>query len=108
VPKIFIPRENGITLNIYVQAGATKTSFSGVYNNRFKLKVAAKAVDGEANQAVCELVANSFSVAKRNVKIIRGTTSREKTVQIEGVPTQLVTTVGQILATFPDALEGKE
>ncbi len=105
MPKILIPRENGITLNIYVQAGANKTSFSGVHNDRLKLKVTANAIDGEANQAVCEFVANSFSVAKSSIRIVRGMASREKTIQIEGAPSQLVTTVGQILATFPDTPE---
>jgi uncharacterized protein len=103
VPKIFIARENGVTLNIYVQAGASKTGFAGIYNGRLKLKVAAKAIDGEANQAVCDLIANSFSLARGKISIIRGASAREKTVQVEGSPNQLVTTVGQILATLPDA-----
>jgi uncharacterized protein (TIGR00251 family) len=105
VPKIYVAHPDGITLNIYVQASAYKTSFAGAYNNRLKLKVSGKAVDGEANQAVLELIANSFSVPKGSVSIVRGSTAREKTIQIAGTPAQLVLTVGQILANCPDAPE---
>jgi uncharacterized protein (TIGR00251 family) len=39
--------------------------------------------DGKANQAVIKLLAEHFSVAKSQIKIIRGETSRDKVIQIQ-------------------------
>jgi len=39
---------------------------------------------GKANEAVIKLLAKHFKVAKSKVKIVRGLTSRNKVVEIEG------------------------
>ncbi len=39
---------------------------------------------GEANQRVCELVAVHYRVETKDVRIIRGTTSPNKTLRING------------------------
>ena len=39
---------------------------------------------GKANEAVIKLLAKHFNVAKSKVKILRGLTSRNKVVEIEG------------------------
>jgi uncharacterized protein (TIGR00251 family) len=44
--------------------------------------VHAAPADGEANKAVCELLAEALKVPKSTISIIRGETSREKTVDI--------------------------
>lgn len=41
-----------------------------------------RAVDGHANEAVIELLAKHFDVAKSCVEIIRGHTARTKTIRI--------------------------
>ncbi|MFZ5341499.1 MAG: DUF167 domain-containing protein [Patescibacteria group bacterium] len=47
------------------------------------MKISAKPVDGEANKALIEFLAQHFDIPRRNVKIISGFTSREKLVEIE-------------------------
>ena len=42
-----------------------------------------RAVDGQANVAVTELLAKHFGVAKSRVEILRGHASRTKTVRID-------------------------
>ena len=41
-----------------------------------------KAVDGKANEAVIKILADHFDVAKTRVKIIRGLSSKTKTIEI--------------------------
>lgn len=43
------------------------------------------AIDGKANKAVIELVADYYEVPKSCVEIIRGHTSKTKTIQVHGV-----------------------
>lgn len=43
----------------------------------------AKAHDNEANEKVIEIIANEFSVGKSKVKIVRGTTNKNKIVEVD-------------------------
>lgn len=49
-----------------------------------KAKVNQPPVDGRANQALIELLADYFAVKKNRVAIIAGATSRNKIVEVEG------------------------
>ena len=53
-------------------------------------RVAARAVDGAANDALTRLLAAWLGVASGRVAIIRGTTSRTKLVEVEGIDAGLV------------------
>ena len=53
-------------------------------------RVAARAVDGAANDALIRLLAASLGVGPGRVAIVRGTTSRAKLVEVEGVDAALV------------------
>jgi uncharacterized protein len=50
---------------------------------RIKLRLAARAVDGKANEALIEFLAAHYGVAKRNVHIVAGLKSRQKRVRID-------------------------
>jgi uncharacterized protein YggU (UPF0235/DUF167 family) len=47
--------------------------------------VTATPVDGQANQAVCELVARFLGVSKSRVWLVRGIRSRDKTLAVDGM-----------------------
>lgn len=53
-------------------------------NGGLTLFVRAKAVDGAANKAVIALLAKHYGVAKSQVTIMRGNTSRHKVVEVNG------------------------
>jgi uncharacterized protein (TIGR00251 family) len=48
----------------------------------YKIRTTAKPKDGEANEAVIEIIAKHFKVAKRDVQIVKGLNSRVKVVEI--------------------------
>jgi uncharacterized protein YggU (UPF0235/DUF167 family) len=50
-----------------------------------KARVRAAPEDGKANAALIALIAKTLSVAKSNVSVVRGATSRMKVLEIEGV-----------------------
>ncbi len=50
-----------------------------------KVWLTAAPTDGQANAALCEFVADVVGVAKSRVTVIRGLTSRQKLLRIEGV-----------------------
>jgi hypothetical protein len=49
---------------------------------RVKVYLTAPPVDGKANQALVEYLAEHYAVKRSAVKIIRGKTGREKVVEI--------------------------
>ena len=71
-------------LDLHVQPGARTTGFAGQHGERIKLKLAAPAVDGKANDALIAFLAAHYKVAKRDVRIVAGLRSRRKRVVIEG------------------------
>ncbi len=50
-----------------------------------KVQLTAPPVDGAANEALRAFVAKAVGVSRAAVSIVRGETSRQKTVRIEGV-----------------------
>jgi len=71
-------------LELHVQPGAARTQVAGVHDGRLKVRVAARATDGQANAALVEFIAAQLGAAKRRVHIDAGTTSRRKRVQVVG------------------------
>jgi len=48
-------------------------------------RVAAPPVDGRANAALCKLLAGAAGLPASRVSVVRGLTSRDKTVRFEGI-----------------------
>jgi len=75
----------GAELDLLVQPRASRTRVVGEHDGRLKLQLAAPPVDGEANAALVEFVAEALGVRKSDVAIVRGDTGRRKTVRVAGV-----------------------
>ena len=74
--------DGSVTLTIHAQPGAKKTEVAGVHNAALKIRLAAPAVEGRANDALVAFLAESFGVPRRNVTLVRGETGRRKTLRI--------------------------
>ena len=49
------------------------------------VRVTAPPVDGKANAALCAFVAERAGVPRSRVQVVRGMTSRDKVVRVDGV-----------------------
>jgi uncharacterized protein len=49
------------------------------------VRVAAPPVDGRANDALCRVLAKALGVAPSRVSVVRGQTSRDKVVRVDGL-----------------------
>jgi uncharacterized protein YggU (UPF0235/DUF167 family) len=75
-----------------VKPGASRTRVGGRYEGTgdgvggpaLVVSVAARAVEGQATKAVLEAVAAAFGVRRSAVTLVRGATSRDKLVAVEG------------------------
>jgi uncharacterized protein (TIGR00251 family) len=57
----------------------------GRHGSGWKVRVAAAPEDGKANDAVVRLLADTLSLPARDVRIVSGRSSRDKTVALEGM-----------------------
>jgi uncharacterized protein (TIGR00251 family) len=74
--------DGSITLTIHAQPGARRTEVAGVHGAALKIRLAATAVEGRANDALTAFLATSFGVPRRNVTLVRGKAGRRKTLRI--------------------------
>jgi uncharacterized protein (TIGR00251 family) len=56
-----------------------------VHGDALKVRLTAPPVEGAANDALIELLADELDVARRSIRIVAGATSRTKTVEIDGI-----------------------
>lgn len=71
-------------LELHVQPGARRTEIAGLHGGRLKIRLAARAVEGSANRALIEFLAEALGAARRDVMIEAGAASRQKRVVVLG------------------------
>jgi len=67
---------------------ARANEISGERNGVLLVRVTAPPVDGRANAALCRLIAKRARVGVRRVSVVRGASSREKVVRVEGISSE--------------------
>ena len=66
-----------------------------------KASVGAPPEDGRANEALLRLLAAQWRIARRNLTIVAGAKSRNKSVHVAGDPAALLARLGAALAELP-------
>ena len=72
-------------LQLRVSPGAKRSAIVGRHGAAWKVRVSAPPEDGKANAAVVKLLADTLSLRERDVQIVSGHASRDKTVALAGV-----------------------
>ena len=72
-------------LRIRVIPNAKKTEFAGYRENELVLRLSAPAVEGKANKAAVEFLAQFFGVPRSAILLTAGERSRHKIFQIVGL-----------------------
>lgn len=84
-PATFLRETAGGTLlSVKLQPRASKNEICAPIGDELKIKVTAPPVDAAANQALVEFLADKLDCSRGKVELIRGQTSRHKTILIHG------------------------
>ena len=75
---------SSLRLNVHVHPGSKHPGVGGTHDGDLIVRVRERAVDGAATEAVVRAVAGAFNVPARTVSVVRGLTSRNKTLEISG------------------------
>ncbi len=81
--------ESGVTLAVRAQPGAKRTAICGIYGEdaaaQLKIAVQAPPLEGRANEALIEFLAETFSLPKSAVILVAGGLSRSKVFLLRGI-----------------------
>jgi hypothetical protein len=81
--------EGGVTLAVRAQPGAKKTAIVGVYGEgaaaQLKIAVQAPPIEGRANAALIDFLAELFGLPRNGVELHAGELSRSKVLLVRGV-----------------------
>jgi uncharacterized protein (TIGR00251 family) len=83
----------GVLLCLHVVPGSSEAVFPAGYNQWRKcieIKVQSEAKDNKANNEVVETVAGFFKISSKNVILVSGQKSREKTVCLRKITVDMV------------------
>ncbi len=69
-------------IRVYVTPHAREAGVVRVSEDYFEVRVDERAVGGRANKRLLEILAEHFKVPKSRITILRGTKTRNKTVQV--------------------------
>ncbi len=76
---------DGVWLSIKLQPRASANEISGVMGSELRIKVTAPPVDSAANEALIRFLAETLDCGRNKVELVRGQTSRHKTVRVHGM-----------------------
>ncbi len=89
---------SAIILRLHVQPGAGRAAVVGRRGDSLHVRVAPPPVEGRANAACVDLVAELFEVAPSKVELVSGARSRQKRLRVEGVsPSRARAAIGAAL-----------
>lgn len=89
----------GIKVRIRVRPGASRTAVGGGHGDALVVKVTARAVEGRATEAALRAVAEALGVRRRDVRLLSGATSRDKTVEVDGDAGWLAAEIDRLLGS---------
>ena len=69
-------------LNVLVVPRSSKNILVGEHLGRLKIKLTSPPVDGKANEALLIFLAKVLDIPQRELRIIRGETSKQKSVAV--------------------------
>lgn len=69
-------------LRLRVVPNAKRSEFVGRHGDALKVKIAAPALEGRANEELIEFFAEALDVPRREVTLVSGEKSRDKTIAV--------------------------
>lgn len=79
-----------VIFRVHVVPGSSRSEIAGSHNDSLRVRVAARPVEGAANEELILILAKTFRVSKSSVTILSGSRTRAKQVSIEGEPETIV------------------
>ena len=87
--------KDGFLITVRVSPNSKKNEIIKTTDG-IKIKIASQPVDGKANKSVIEFLSKLFKVPKSNFEIVKGQSSKDKTIFINVSDLEKINTIKQI------------
>ena len=77
-----VEKTGAVVVDIHVIPNASRTKADGLHDGALRVRLHAPPVDGKANLALMAWLADSLGVAKSQVELVRGQTSKRKQLRV--------------------------
>jgi uncharacterized protein (TIGR00251 family) len=84
-PSYLCESKDDVLIYINLQPKAARNAFVGLHDGHMKVALRAPPVDGKANDALVEFLAQELGIAKSRVILVKGLSQRKKVLRIEGL-----------------------
>ncbi|MGB7293816.1 MAG: DUF167 domain-containing protein [Thermodesulfobacteriota bacterium] len=74
-----------MTIEVKVLPKSGRDEIGRFVNGTLKVRVSAPPIEGKANERLIELISRAIGMPRSDITIIKGRTSRIKTISIQGV-----------------------
>ena len=85
-------KTDGVIVNLRISPNAKKNEIIKE-DGAVKIKITAQPVDGKANKALVEFLSKEFKIPKTSIQIIKGETSKDKTVLFSTTDTEKISKI---------------
>jgi uncharacterized protein len=77
-----LDKNANVIVDIHVIPNAARTQADGTHDGALRVRLHAPPVDGKANAALCAWLAEQLGIAKNQVQLLRGQTSKRKQLSV--------------------------
>jgi uncharacterized protein (TIGR00251 family) len=78
-------RDDAVRFSVRLQPRSSRNEIVGTQGESLKIRLTAPPVDGMANEALIDFLSDALNIARRNVCIVSGLSSRSKIIEVRGV-----------------------
>ena len=96
IPAFLRVQADGVLLSVKLQPRASANEIGDALGSELRIKVTAPPVDAAANEALVKFLARHLDCPRNRVELVRGHTSRHKTLKLYGLkPEDVVAKLGK-------------
>jgi uncharacterized protein len=99
IPAFLRVQPDGLLLSVKLQPRASASEIGEPLGGELRVKVTAPPVDAAANEALLRLLAETLDCSRGQVELVRGHTSRHKTIKLRGLTPAFV--LAKLASTRP-------
>jgi uncharacterized protein (TIGR00251 family) len=78
-------RADGVELLIHARPGARRSELAGVHGTALAVRIAARPVEGAANQELIRVLAGALAVPPSAITLLAGAQARRKRLYVTGI-----------------------
>jgi len=88
--------ENSLIIKLKISPNASKNEIIK-NDSEIKVKITAQPIENKANKALVEFLSKKLKIAKSNIEIVKGETSKEKTLLFKNISSDKMVEIKTLL-----------